>query len=156
MKKIYTMRAVIQRVLKASVTINKEVHSEISQGLLLFVGIEDLDTEQDIDWLVAKIVNLRIFSDDKGLMNKSVLDYGGDILVVSQFTLFAQTKKGNRPSFIRASKPDIAILMYQLFCQKLSNCLGKEVKEGIFGADMQVSLVNDGPVTIWIDTAHKE
>jgi D-aminoacyl-tRNA deacylase len=150
------MRVVIQRVSKASVSINKLVHADIQHGLLLLVGIEDADTEKDIDWLVAKIANLRIFSDDKGLMNKSVIDVEGEILVVSQFTLFAQTKKGNRPSFIRASKPDIAIPMYELFCQKLSHCLGKEVKEGIFGADMQVSLVNDGPVTIWIDTAHKE
>ncbi len=150
------MRVVIQRVSKASVSINNLVHADIQHGLLLLVGIEDADTEKDIDWLVAKIVNLRIFSDDNGLMNKSVIDVEGEILVVSQFTLFAQTKKGNRPSFIRASKPDIAIPMYELFCQKLSNCLGTEVKEGIFGADMQVSLVNDGPVTIWIDTAHKE
>jgi D-aminoacyl-tRNA deacylase len=150
------MRVVIQRVSKASVSINNLVHADIQHGLLLLVGIEDADTEKDIDWLVAKIVNLRIFSDDNGLMNKSVIDVEGEILVVSQFTLFAQTKKGNRPSFIRASKPDIAIPLYELFCQKLSNCLGTEVKEGIFGADMQVSLVNDGPVTIWIDTAHKE
>jgi D-aminoacyl-tRNA deacylase len=150
------MRVVIQRVSKASVSINNLVHADIQHGLLLLVGIEDADTEKDIDWLVAKIVNLRIFSDDNGLMNKSVIDVEGEILVVSQFTLFAQTKKGNRPSFIRASKSDIAIPLYELFCQKLSNCLGTEVKEGIFGADMQVSLVNDGPVTIWIDTAHKE
>ncbi len=150
------MRAVIQRVKKASVTIDNHIHSSINQGLLVLLGIEDDDEKDDGDWLAAKIVNMRIFSDENGLMNKSVLDYDGEILVVSQFTLFAQTKKGNRPSFIRASKPDIAIPVYQLFCQKLSNCLGKEVKEGIFGADMAVDLTNDGPVTIWMDTKNKE
>ncbi|MBP6231022.1 MAG: D-tyrosyl-tRNA(Tyr) deacylase [Paludibacteraceae bacterium] len=150
------MRVVIQRVLEASVSIDKKIHAKIEQGLLILLGIEDCDTEKDIDWLVAKIVQLRIFSDENGLMNKSILDSMGDILVVSQFTLFAQTKKGNRPSFIRASKPTFAVPIYALFCEKLSNALAKTVKQGVFGADMQVSLINDGPVTIWIDTQNKE
>ena len=150
------MRAVIQRVSKASVAIDGLTKGSIEEGFLVLLGIEDSDNQDDVEWLSKKIVQLRIFSDDAGLMNKSILDIKGNILLISQFTLFGQTKKGNRPSFIRASKPDIAIPLYERFCQELSFCLGKEVETGIFGADMQVSLVNDGPVTILIDTKNKE
>jgi len=150
------MRAVIQRVSKASVDIEGKTKGSIEQGLLVLLGIEDSDNQEDIEWLTKKIVQLRIFSDAAGLMNKSVLEICGSILLISQFTLFAQTKKGNRPSFIRASKPEIAIPIYEHFCKELSFSLGKEVQTGIFGADMQVSLINDGPVTIIIDTKNKE
>ena len=150
------MRAVIQRVTKASVTISKTVHSQIGQGLLVLLGIEDADSEEDIAWLSGKIVNLRIFDDSDSVMNESVLDKKGEIMLVSQFTLHASTKKGNRPSYIRASKPGIAIPLYEKMIAQLSADLGKTIQTGIFGADMKVELVNDGPVTIIIDTKDKE
>lgn len=150
------MRAVIQRVSRASVTIGGQVKSAIGSGLLVFVGIEDADTREDLEWLSGKIVNLRIFNDPAGVMNVSVKDGGGDILLVSQFTLFASTKKGNRPSYIRASKPDIAIPQYESLVVRMSVDLGKPVLTGEFGADMKVELLNDGPVTIMIDTKDKE
>jgi D-tyrosyl-tRNA(Tyr) deacylase len=150
------MRAVIQRVTQAAVTVNGEITGQVGPGLLVLVGIEDADTQEDITWLSNKIVNLRIFGDDAGVMNLSVKDTGGDILLVSQFTLHASTKKGNRPSYIRASKPDIAIPMYEKMIAQLAQDLGKPVQTGIFGADMKVSLLNDGPVTIIIDTQARE
>lgn len=150
------MRAVIQRVTSASVTIDRKIHSNIGDGLLVLLGIEDADTNEDIEWLSGKIVNLRIFNDENGVMNISVKDMNGEILVVSQFTLHASTKKGNRPSYIRASKPEIAIPLYEKFLAQLSNDLGKNVKAGIFGANMKVELLNDGPVTIVVDTKNKE
>ena len=150
------MRLLIQRVTEASVTIDKQIKSSISKGLLLLVGIEETDTQEDIDFLCKKTVNLRIFDDENGVMNKSVLETGGEILVVSQFTLHASTKKGNRPSYIKAAKPDISIPLYDQFCKTLSKMLGKTVQTGEFGADMQVELINDGPVTIWIDSKVKE
>ncbi len=150
------MRAVIQRVSKASVTIDNKIYSQIRNGLLVLVGIEVADTDEDSEWLSGKIVNLRVFNDDNGVMNVSVKDINGDILAVSQFTLHASTKKGNRPSYIKASKPEIAIPMYEKFVQQLSGDLGKSVVTGIFGADMKVDLLNDGPVTIVIDTKNKE
>ena len=150
------MRAVIQRVTHANVVINNNVRSSISKGLLLLVGIEDSDTTEDLIWLSGKVVNLRIFNDAAGVMNESVIEQGGDILVVSQFTLHASTKKGNRPSYIRASKPPVAIPLYEQFVQQLQTDLGKPVFTGEFGADMKVSLLNDGPVTIVIDTKNKE
>jgi D-aminoacyl-tRNA deacylase len=150
------MRAVIQRVTQASVTIENNIRSSIGKGLLVFVGIEDVDTREDIDWLSGKIVNLRIFNDGEGVMNVSVKDNNGDILVVSQFTLHASTKKGNRPSYIRASKPGIAIPLYKQFVQQLQTDLNKKIYTGEFGADMKVQLLNDGPVTIVIDTKNKE
>jgi len=150
------MRAVIQRVSRASVTINGNVHSQIGNGLLVLLGIEDADTNEDIGWLSGKIVNLRIFDDTNGVMNVSIKETGGDILLVSQFTLHASTKKGNRPSYIRASKPDFAVPMYEKMIQQLSKDLGKNVSTGEFGADMKVELLNDGPVTIVVDTKNKE
>lgn len=150
------MRVLIQRTKHASVTIDGRCKSAIKQGLLVLVGIEDSDGKEDIEWLCKKIVNLRIFDDENGVMNRSVLDIEGEILVVSQFTLHASTKKGNRPSYIRASKPEIAIPLYETFCKELSLSLGKEVGTGKFGADMKVELLNDGPVTIWMDTKNKE
>jgi D-aminoacyl-tRNA deacylase len=150
------MRAVIQRVTQANVVINNSIRSGISMGLLVLVGIEDSDTTEDVTWLSSKIVNLRIFNDVTGVMNESVVDQGGDILVVSQFTLHASTKKGNRPSYIRASKPPVAVPLYEQFVQQLQADLGKLVATGEFGADMKVSLLNDGPVTIVIDTKNKE
>ena len=150
------MRAVIQRVTKASVTIDGTVHSSIEKGLLVLLGIEDADTNEDIEWLSGKIVNLRIFNDNDGVMNVSVKDINGDIMVVSQFTLHASTKKGNRPSYIKASKPEFAIPMYEKFVQQLENDLGKKTQTGVFGADMKVELLNDGPVTIVIDTKNRE
>lgn len=150
------MRAVIQRVTKASVTINEQVHSQIENGLLVLLGIEDADTTEDIEWLSAKIVNLRIFNDDNGVMNVSVKEAGGAILLVSQFTLQASTRKGNRPSYLKASKPDIAIPMYEKMIVQLSADIGKQISTGVFGADMKVELLNDGPVTIIIDTKSKE
>lgn len=150
------MRAVIQRVSEASVTIDGTVKSRIRQGLLILLGIEDADTQEDIEWLSAKIIKLRIFGDDAGVMNLSVQDVGGDIIVVSQFTLHAQTKKGNRPSYIKAAGPQVAIPLYEAFVKQISNDLGKQVQTGEFGADMKVALVNDGPVTIIIDTKSKE
>jgi D-aminoacyl-tRNA deacylase len=150
------MRAVIQRVTRASVTIDNSIRSSITKGLLVLVGIEDTDTIQDIEWLSGKIVQLRIFNDVNGVMNVSVKEDGGDLLVVSQFTLHASTKKGNRPSYIRASKPDIAIPLYEQFISQLEKELGKKIFTGEFGADMKVELLNDGPVTIIIDTKNKE
>lgn len=150
------MRAVIQRVSRASVTINQKIKSSIGNGLLVLAGIEDSDTTADIEWLSSKIINLRIFNDKDGVMNISVKEIGGDILVVSQFTLHASTKKGNRPSYIKASKPDFAIPMYEKFVGQLTNDLSKEVFTGEFGADMKVELLNDGPVTIYIDSKARE
>jgi len=150
------MRAVIQRVSKARVTIEEKINGQIENGLLVLMGIEDADTAEDIEWLSARIVNLRIFNDEKGVMNISVKDISGNILLISQFTLHASTKKGNRPSYIRASKPDIAIPLYEKMIKQLSIDLGKEIQTGIFGADMKVELLNDGPVTIVIDTKNKE
>lgn len=150
------MRVVIQRTAHTSVTINGHCKASIGRGLLVLVGIEEADGQEDIDWLCKKIVNLRIFDDENGVMNRSVLDTGGDILVVSQFTLHASTKKGNRPSYIRAARHEISIPLYERFCKDLSTALGKEVGTGEFGADMKVELLNDGPVTICIDTKNKE
>lgn len=150
------MRAVIQRVSQANVEIEGKIEGEINKGLLILIGIEDTDNQEDTTWLCRKIAQLRIFNDEKGLMNQSILDIDGNILVISQFTLFAQTKKGNRPSFIRAAKPEIAIPIYTNFCNLLSECTHKKVETGIFGADMKVSLINDGPVTILMDTKNKE
>ncbi len=150
------MRILIQRVTKASVEIDNNITASIENGLLVLVGIENADTEEDSAWLATKVTGLRIFNDDKGVMNRSVLDVGGDILVVSQFTLHAQTKKGNRPSYIKAANHQIAVPLYHSFCNKLSSILGSEVKTGTFAADMKVSLVNDGPVSIWIDSKNKE
>ncbi|MGM9759140.1 MAG: D-aminoacyl-tRNA deacylase [Parabacteroides sp.] len=150
------MKTVTQRVQYASVTIDGVVKSKIGKGLLILVGIEDRDTQEDIDWLCKKICHLRIFDDENGVMNRSVVDIDGEILVVSQFTLQASTKKGNRPSYIRASKPEVAIPMYESFCAEMGIQLGKEVQTGSFGADMKVELLNDGPVTILIDSQNKE
>lgn len=150
------MRAVIQRVNRASVSINHRLFSEIGPGLMVLIGITEEDNMEDIDWLCNKIVHLRIFNDSNDVMNRSVLETGGEILAISQFTLFAKTKKGNRPSYIRAAKPDVAIPVYNNIIGLLSLLLGKEVKSGIFGAMMQVDIVNDGPVTIIIDTKEKE
>lgn len=150
------MKVVIQRVTKASVTIDGTINGSIDSGLLILLGIEDADGEEDIIWLSNKIVNLRIFNDDAGVMNLSLLDIGGEILLVSQFTLHASTKKGNRPSYIKASKPEIAIPLYEKMIEQLSKDLGKKVQTGTFGADMKVELLNDGPVTILIDTKNKE
>lgn len=150
------MRIVIQRVKEASVTIAGELQSAIAYGMLILVGVEDSDGEEDVDWLVKKTAQLRIFNDENGVMNRSIVDVAGEALVVSQFTLHASTKKGNRPSYIRASRPEHAIPMYEMFCLRLSQAIGKEVKTGVFGADMQVALINDGPVTICIDSKNRE
>lgn len=150
------MRVVIQRVTTASVTINGVLKSAIGLGLLVLVGIEDADGEDDLNWLCQKIVNLRIFADEMGVMNRSLVEVGGELLVVSQFTLHAATKKGNRPSYIRAAKPPIAIPMYERFVAALSAAAGREVQTGEFGADMKVQLLNDGPVTILIDSKNRE
>ena len=150
------MKAVIQRVSQSSVTINNEIVAQIQQGLLVLVGIEDADNQEDINWLTSKIANLRIFEDQNEVMNLSLKDIDGEMIVVSQFTLHALTKKGNRPSYIKASKPEIAIPLYESFVQQIEIELGKKVQTGQFGADMKVSLVNDGPVTIIIDTKNKE
>ncbi|PRX57854.1 D-aminoacyl-tRNA deacylase [Flagellimonas meridianipacifica] len=150
------MRAVVQRVSRASVIVEDKVVSKIKSGLLVLLGIEDQDTGEDIKWLSKKIINLRIFNDVDGIMNQSLLQQDGEVIVVSQFTLYAQTKKGNRPSYIKASKPDMAIPLYNQFLAQMEQDLGKKVGAGIFGADMKVSLLNDGPVTIWIDTKNKE
>ncbi len=150
------MRVVVQRVSKASVTIDSQKVADIGNGLLILVGIENEDNQEDINWLAKKIINLRIFSDENGLMNLSVKDTNGDIIVVSQFTLHASTKKGNRPSYIKSAKPDVAIPLYEKFIQQVENELGKSVQTGKFGADMKVELLNDGPVTILIDSKNKE
>lgn len=149
------MRVLIQRVSEASVTIDQIKYSPIEKGLLIFVGIENDDTDEDIEYLCRKIINLRIFDDANGVMNDSVLKTGGEIMVISQFTLHANTKKGNRPSYIEAAKPDVAIPIYERFCKKLEALSRKEIKTGEFGADMKISLINDGPVTIWIDSKSK-
>lgn len=146
------MRLVIQRVSEASVTIDDEIKSAIGKGLMILVGIEEADTTTDSEWLAAKIVNLRIFDDENGVMNRSLIDIDGEILIVSQFTLHAMTKKGNRPSYIRAAKPEIAVPLYEYFCNSVSEKLGKEIKTGTFAANMKVALVNDGPVTILMDS----
>ena len=150
------MKAVIQRVLSSSVTINAKIVAQIQYGLLVLVGIEDTDKQEDINWLTSKIVNLRIFEDENQVMNLSLKDIDGEMIIVSQFTLHALTKKGNRPSYIQASKPEIAIPLYESFVQQMEIELGKKVQTGQFGADMKVGLVNDGPVTIIIDTKNKE
>lgn len=150
------MRIVIQRVQRASVTINEEIKSEIGQGMLILVGIEDADNEQDVDWLVHKTIGLRIFDDENYVMNCDIKSIDGEILVISQFTLFASYKKGNRPSWFRAAKHEHSIPLYNLFCKQLSEALGKEIGTGEFGADMKVELINDGPVTICMDSKNKE
>lgn len=150
------MRIVIQRVSHASVTIEGYCKSSIGKGMLILVGIEEADGQEDIDWLCKKIVNLRIFDDENGVMNKSILEDGGEILVISQFTLHASTKKGNRPSYIKAAKPDVSIPLYEQFCKDLSGALGKEIGTGTFGADMKVELLNDGPVTIYMHGYKKQ
>jgi D-tyrosyl-tRNA(Tyr) deacylase len=150
------MRAVIQRVSEASCKVDDEITGEIKTGLLVLLGIEDADTNDDLQWLAQKITGMRIFSDENGLMNKALADVNGDILLISQFTLFAQTKKGNRPSFIKAAKPDKAIPLYEQMIQTLKDLTGKRIATGIFGADMKVNLVNHGPVTIIIDTKSRE
>lgn len=150
------MRAVIQRVSRASVTIEGAIHGKIGTGLLVLVGIEDADALEDIQWLASKIVNLRIFNDADGIMNESLNNVEGDILLVSQFTLHAATKKGNRPSYIKASKPGIAVPVYEQLILQLEREIGKKIQTGMFGADMKVDLCNDGPVTIWLDTKKRE
>ena len=150
------MRAVIQRVKRASVMINGSVHAEIGTGLMILLGIEDADRQEDIKWLSNKLTGLRIFNDNSGVMNLSILETGGDILLVSQFTLLAVTKKGNRPSYIRASKPEVAVPLYEFMIVQLEKDLGKEIFTGVFGADMQVEILNDGPVTILMDTKQKD
>jgi len=150
------MRVVLQRVSQASVTVDSKIVADIQKGLLVLVGIEDSDTQEDIDWLVGKIIKMRIFGDENDVMNCSVQDIDGDIIVVSQFTLHASTKKGNRPSYIKASKPEFAIPMYENFVKSLEKEFNKKVQTGIFGADMKVSLLNDGPVTILIDSKNRE
>lgn len=150
------MRILIQKVQQASVSIEGKITASISAGLLVFVGIEDADNQEDVDWLANKITHIRIFNDAEGVMNQSVLDVNGEILLVSQFTLQAATKKGNRPSYIRASKPEIAIPLYEKMIAALHRLLGKKIETGTFGADMQIALINDGPVTIWIDSKNRE
>ena len=150
------MKAVIQRVSQASVTIQEQVVAQIQTGLLVLIGIEEADVQEDLQWLSSKIANLRIFSDANGVMNVSVKESGGDVLVVSQFTLHALTKKGNRPSYIKAARPELALPIYESFVQQMESELGKKVQTGKFGADMKVALVNDGPVTLIIDTKNKE
>lgn len=150
------MKVVLQRTLSASVTIENKIVAEIQKGLLILVGIEDADNQEDIDWLTSKIANLRIFADENDVMNRSVKEVNGDIIVVSQFTLHAATKKGNRPSYLKASKPEIAIPLYESFVKQMEVELGKKIQTGQFGADMKVALVNDGPVTILIDSKNKE
>ena len=150
------MRAVLQRVSRASCTVDDKITGEITNGFLVLLGIEDADTQEDLDWLALKIANMRVFSDENGLMNKALADIDGNILLISQFTLFASTKKGNRPGFTRAARPDKAIPMYEEMIKQLSALINKEVQCGIFGADMKISLINDGPVTITVDTKDKE
>jgi D-tyrosyl-tRNA(Tyr) deacylase len=150
------MRVVIQRVLGTSVKIDDDIVANINKGLLIFVGIENTDTQEDILWLSAKIVKMRIFSDENGLMNKSVIDIQGEIVLVSQFTLFANTKKGNRPGFTKSAKPEISVPLYNAFKEQLTKDLGNSIQSGEFGADMKISLINDGPVTICIDTKNRK
>ena len=150
------MRILIQRVKKASVTVENKCISLINKGLLIFVGICDEDNAEDIEWLTKKITNIRLFDDADGVMNLSVMDIDGEILAVSQFTLMAMTKKGNRPSYIKAAKPDISVPLYEQFCEELEKAANKPIKRGIFGADMKIELINDGPVTIFIDSKNRE
>lgn len=150
------MRILIQRVKKASVTVDEQLISLIDKGLLVFVGICEEDNDEDIEWLTKKIANIRLFDDENGVMNLSVTDIKGEVLAVSQFTLMASTKKGNRPSYIKAAKPDISVPLYEKFCTELEITLNKAIKRGIFGADMKVELINDGPVTIFIDSKNRE
>lgn len=150
------MRTLIQRVQHAEVVVDGHEVSRITQGLMVLVGIEEADTADDIEYLAGKLVRLRIFDDEQGVMNRSVADVNGEVMLVSQFTIMAATAKGNRPSYIRAAKPDISKPMYEAFCQKVETLLGKPVARGIFGADMKVTLLNDGPVTIWMDSKNKE
>lgn len=150
------MRVLIQRVKEASVKVDEKITGEIKQGFLLLVGFENADTDEDLTWTANKISALRIFDDENGVMNKSILEVDGEILCVSQFTLFAMTKKGNRPSYFKAAKGEISEPLYNQFCEKLKSLINKEIQKGIFGADMKVSLINDGPVTIWIDSKNKE
>ena len=150
------MRVLIQRVKEANVKVDEKITGEIKQGFLVLVGFENADTDEDLTWTANKISALRIFDDENGVMNKSILEVDGEILCVSQFTLFAMTKKGNRPSYFKAAKGEISEPLYNQFCEKLKSLLNKEIKKGIFGADMKVSLINDGPVTIWIDSKNKE
>ena len=150
------MRAVVQRVTRASITVEDKIISKINLGLLILLGIETEDTQEDIEWLSRKIANLRIFNDEVGVMNKSLIDINGDAIVVSQFTLHAATKKGNRPSYIKAARPEVAIPLYEQFIQQIESDVNKKVGTGVFGADMKVDLLNDGPVTILIDTKNKE
>lgn len=150
------MRVLIQRVKRASVTVSGELVSEIGKGLLVFVGICDDDGKEDIEWLTKKISNIRLFDDENGVMNLSVQESGGEVLAVSQFTLMASTKKGNRPSYIKAAKPDISVPLYEQFCNEMEIAMNKPIKRGVFGADMKVDLLNDGPVTIFIDSKNRE
>ena len=150
------MRVLIQRVKQASVKVDEKITGEIKHGFLLLVGFENADTDEDLTWTANKISALRIFDDENGVMNKSILEVDGEILCVSQFTLFAMTKKGNRPSYFKAAKGEISEPLYNQFCDKLKSLINKEIQKGIFGADMKVSLINDGPVTIWIDSKNKE
>ncbi len=150
------MRAIIQRVSSASCSVNGEISGQIAQGFLVLLGIEDADNDEDLVWLAQKIVSMRIFSDENGLMNKALADVHGNILLISQFTLYASTKKGNRPGFTRSAKPEIAIPLYEKMISELSRLMGKEIQTGIFGADMKISLINNGPVTICIDTKARE
>lgn len=150
------MRAVIQRVREASVTIDGNVHGSIGNGYMILLGVCEEDTQDDVEWLVKKIVNLRVFDDENGVMNRSIMDVGGDCLVVSQFTLFASYKKGNRPSWLRAARHEISVPLYELFCRRMSEEMSRPVATGVFGADMKVALINDGPVTICMDTKNKE
>ena len=150
------MRAVIQRVTEASVVVGHEVVGSIGEGLMILLGIEDEDNETDIEWLSNKIINLRIFNDEQGIMNCSMLDNSGDILLISQFTLYASTKKGNRPSYIRAGKPPVVVPLYEMMILRLEKYLGKKIQTGVFGADMKVQLINDGPVTIFIDSKNRK
>jgi len=150
------MRAVLQRVTQASCTVDGTVTGQIGTGFLVLLGIEDADTMDDLEWLAQKIANMRVFEDENGLMNKALADVGGDILLISQFTLFAATKKGNRPGFTRAAKPDVAIPLYEKMIDQLAAITGKKIETGIFGADMKIALLNDGPVTILIDTMNRE
>ena len=150
------MRAVIQRVREASVTIDGNVHGSIGNGYMILLGVCEEDTQDDVEWLVKKIVNLRVFDDENGVMNRSIMDVSGDCLVVSQFTLFASYKKGNRPSWLRAARHEISVPLYELFCRRMSEEMDRPVATGVFGADMKVALINDGPVTICMDTKNKE
>lgn len=150
------MRAIVQRVLEASVEIEGKIFSRIKEGMLVLLGVEENDSAEDVSWLAAKVANTRIFSDNNGLMNRSVNDISGEVLVVSQFTLFASTRKGNRPSFIRAAKPEFARLHYEMFCKQLSQELSRQVKTGVFAAEMKITLINNGPVTLIFDTKVKE